>query len=265
MNHLWHYDQCQSCGLVFVNPRPTPASLGKFYESYSQSMEGVSDSQRHKPVASNANRRLIREMLTVRSGPGRFLDVGSGLGGGSAAAVELGFTVTALEADIAHLNAVAQLPGVQTVHGLFETFNPEPASFDYILMSHVLEHAHDPKAWITKAYQLLSPGGTLWVLLPNFNSIYRRLWDTGDPYFIPPTHLNHFNPKSLPSLCKGAGLKVVLSRDEFALPRDVLSKRFNKALAPAIELLTSGIEACGKIGTRLIRSGPFLTVACVKN
>ena len=43
------------------------------------------------------------------------------------------------------------------------------------------------------------------IMVPHFDSIYRHLGGTRDPYFIPPDHLNHFNRKSLGNLSEQFG------------------------------------------------------------
>ena len=57
---------------------------------------------------------------------------------------------------------------------LFEDFKAA-GNFDVILASHILEHVDQPVVLLTYLGQLLRPGGTLIGLVPNAESLHRRL------------------------------------------------------------------------------------------
>jgi hypothetical protein len=107
----------------------------------------------------------------------------------------------------------------------------------------------------------LAPGGVLWVLLPGFDSIYRVLLGTRDPYFTPPVHLNHFNCRSLGDLCRRAGLEIVENTDYHDVPRDIVAKRLPKLVRPAVEAATAVGAALGTWLVTLAGAGAF--VRCV--
>lgn len=65
-------------------------------------------------------------------------------------------------------------PNVVGHVSLFESFEP-PTSYDTIVMSHVLEHVHDPVAVLQKAVTWLNPGGRIVAIVPNADSLHRRL------------------------------------------------------------------------------------------
>ncbi|MGD0462675.1 MAG: class I SAM-dependent methyltransferase [Tepidisphaeraceae bacterium] len=177
------------------------------------------------PARDSGLVRAIESMLGFRRPPGRFLDVGAGRGGFSHAAKMAGLDVTALEVDPQDVRMLQAIGGLSVIPTTLEEFDEKPGSFDYVLMSHVLEHAHDPKQWIKKASMLLAPGGILAIMLPHFNSVYRFLVGTGDPYFFPPEHLNHFNRRSLGRQCTDCGLLEAGCRTETSFPSDVITKR----------------------------------------
>ncbi|HEY7116961.1 MAG TPA: class I SAM-dependent methyltransferase [Tepidisphaeraceae bacterium] len=257
------YDRCTACSFVFVNPRPTFRSLGRFYADYARTF-GLIPAEPGRivpPVPGQAQRQLIRMMLRVRPGPGTFLDVGSGDGQASAAARDAGLDVTALEIEPRFVASMRLLPGLVVVPQLYEDFQSPPNRFDHILMSHVLEHAHDPAGFVERAGRLLTPGGVLWVLLPSFDSVYRVLLGTRDPYFTPPVHLNHFNPRSLGALCRRAGLEIVENTDYHDIPRDVITKRLPAAMRPPVEAATAVAAALGTWLVTLVGAGAF--VRCV--
>lgn len=63
---------------------------------------------------------------------------------------------------------------VSIVHTLFEDFEAEN-QFDAVVASHVLEHVTDPKLLLQKISSWLKDDGRLIVIVPNKESIHRRL------------------------------------------------------------------------------------------
>ncbi|MDP9173326.1 MAG: class I SAM-dependent methyltransferase [Planctomycetota bacterium] len=256
----FQYDRCGECEFVFVNPRATLNALAEYY--------GAANSSEPAPVISADLRQIgkwpvkaIAQMLKLRPAPGHLLDIGAADGGFSLAAIRAGLEVTALEVDPNDVRSLEAIRGVHIVQSMFEGFDPPPESFDYVLMSHVLEHAYEPKRWIEKAAAALRPGGVLAIMLPHFDSIYRYLGGTRDPYFVPPEHLNHFNVRSLSRLCEQFGMKVVRLETASGFKNDVLVKRvaLPAPLVPVVRGLTSAASAlldwttwAGGIGSVLI-------------
>jgi|688.fasta_scaffold142409_4 2-polyprenyl-3-methyl-5-hydroxy-6-metoxy-1,4-benzoquinol methylase len=72
---------------------------------------------------------------------------------------------------IAQLNASER---IKVEHAFFEDFT-SPESFDVIIASHVLEHVEDPVALLKHLGKLLSKNGIIIGIVPNRESIHRRL------------------------------------------------------------------------------------------
>ncbi len=105
----------------------------------------------------------------------------------------------------------AQKKGIPTLEGLFENYTPETiGTFDAINLA--LEHIHDPKTFIERAYTFLNPGGILCIEVPNdFNPLQKAAQDILNlhPYWVaPPHHINYFSKESLSSLVESCGFKV---------------------------------------------------------
>jgi 2-polyprenyl-3-methyl-5-hydroxy-6-metoxy-1,4-benzoquinol methylase len=70
---------------------------------------------------------------------------------------------------------LAQIPSrsnLVKVHALFEDYQPEQP-FNSIILEHVLEHVDDPTGLLSRVKNWLSPGGRLFLGVPNGNSIHR--------------------------------------------------------------------------------------------
>jgi len=63
---------------------------------------------------------------------------------------------------------------VKVVTSLFEDFSPE-SKYDVVIASHVLEHVDNPSHVLTKIKSWLEPTGILICIVPNRESLHRRL------------------------------------------------------------------------------------------
>ena len=71
------------------------------------------------------------------------------------------------------------------------------ASFDLIVMYHVIEHLHDPLAVLRSARRWIRDGGALEVGCPNYGSLEpTNLRLVLDRAGCPPRHLSHFTPST---------------------------------------------------------------------
>jgi 2-polyprenyl-3-methyl-5-hydroxy-6-metoxy-1,4-benzoquinol methylase len=66
------------------------------------------------------------------------------------------------------------LLNVEVVHGLIEDFDTE-ATFDTVVVSHVLEHVADPIALLIACVRHLNPRGVVLIAVPNAGSLHRRV------------------------------------------------------------------------------------------
>lgn len=84
-----------------------------------------------------------------------------------------------------------------------------PESFGLISMFHVLEHLHDPRAFLNASRALLVPQGRIVVQVPNLASwqarIFRSRWNGLDV----PRHLFNFRASDLRALLRSCGFEIV--------------------------------------------------------
>ncbi len=121
--------------------------------------------------------RYCGEWIVRAAGPAkRVLELGYGEGIITGMLLAAGREVTVVEgAKLLH-DALTGVFGsrVHAVHALFEEFSPA-APFDAIIASHVLEHVDDPVALLRRMAGWLAPGGRLVIVVPNKESLHRRL------------------------------------------------------------------------------------------
>ncbi len=180
-------ERCRACGLIFQNPRLTPAGLEFYYRDYYDGvgarMAGwIFDSQ---AGSYEARARLVARFTTPRT----WLDVGAGQGHFCNKAREI-LPDTRFEAlDIGEGIAEAERRGwVDRAHrGQFPALAADlSGQFDVVSMHHYLEHTREPVAELDAVTRVLGPGGYLMVEMPNPQSAIgrwlRRWWL---PWFQP--------------------------------------------------------------------------------
>jgi SAM-dependent methyltransferase len=89
--------------------------------------------------------------------------------------------------------------------GGIEQFEGNRETFDWITMSHVIEHVHDPVKVLRAAHALLKPGGRLWLETPNAASFGHRHFGAHWRGLEPPRHLVVFDGQSLALAMMSAG------------------------------------------------------------
>jgi 2-polyprenyl-3-methyl-5-hydroxy-6-metoxy-1,4-benzoquinol methylase len=101
---------------------------------------------------------------------GRLLDVGCGSGAFLLRAQDMGWDVVGCEPDREAVQT-CRSQGLSVFCGDAFDGQLEDGSFDVVTMSHVIEHVRNPASLLRRGFDLLRPGGVLWLALPNPESI----------------------------------------------------------------------------------------------
>lgn len=108
-------------------------------------------------------------------GAGRVLEMGYGMGLTTRALRARGFGLEVLEGSPLLAQTARETDPDLVVHeGMFEAWGPE-APYDAVLALHVAEHVDDPVALLSHLLDWVVPGGRLVVVVPNAESLHRRL------------------------------------------------------------------------------------------
>ena len=149
-------------------------------------------------VAAQERLRDLQRFITR----GRLLEIGCSTGEMLLEA-QSAFTVNGVEAD-AYTSAIARARGLPCVTGALADAQFAAASFDVIVLYHVIEHLPSPQATLAECVRLLAPGGWLVLEAPNIQTIWYRLLGARWRQFIP-DHLFFFTPATLQRLCEQNG------------------------------------------------------------
>ena len=271
----WTIDRCRDCETLFLNPRPTEASIGKAYEGRYYTHTAPPDPSawpatrgaalRERVLKGYVNRRFgyrlspessagrivvpllpggralasnhVRD-LRAPSGAARLLDVGCGNGAFLVRMRAAGWGVEGIEPD-PEARAFATGAGLTVHAGPLTTHPFGAAAFDAVTMNHVLEHLHEPREVLAACARVLRPGGVLWIAAPNGAATglgrFGRHWFPLDP----PRHLVFFTPRSLRDALSQAGF-VDVSQPPAAL----LAYRWTYRVSRAFEAGADDPLAC---------------------
>ncbi|SDD44483.1 2-polyprenyl-3-methyl-5-hydroxy-6-metoxy-1,4-benzoquinol methylase [Algoriphagus faecimaris] len=215
--------QCKSCKLVFANPMADKDELDTYYNQYYEkdhyeAMDYksliISHFERIKSLTHATIKRETRYLRDLNPGD-KFLDIGCGLGLGLAYANRLGCELFATELDKGALDFVSNHFQVKTFQGeVWEARFPDEF-FDFIHISHVIEHVLHPREYIQEMKRIIKPGGIIAIGTPDISSnlykIYR--WSNFLRFNVPDVidgleHTFIFPKSVLSKLCLEEGLII---------------------------------------------------------
>ena len=242
----WTVKECNAprCGTLWLDPRPTLAEIGKAYKNYythgddqqrtfikrtvhalalelGASRYGFKSSSlpwpgKYLATAVAALYPGLRDHLDLQTrylpassmGNGKLLDVGCGDGEALEILSDLGWQACGVEVDPQAVDA-ARKRNLDVRQGtLLDAAFPEE-TFDALSSSHVIEHVHDPLAFLTESRRVLRTGGTLVAITPNAKAWTHERHGINWMPLDPPRHLVLFTAESLSNLAKSAGLRNV--------------------------------------------------------
>jgi SAM-dependent methyltransferase len=239
----WSVAECGSCRALWLDPMPRPADIHRAYARYYT--HAGDDAVVGPVAAGTARTilRAVKDAYlatrwgygTARPSPGRrwlgrlayatplrraaadamvmylpwqaggrLLDIGCGAGRQMALMGTLGWAVEGVDFDPQAV-AAAQGRGLAVRLGSLEAQRYPDASFDAVILSHVIEHVHEPQLLLREIARILKPGGRLVVLTPNAGGLGRRLYGPAWRGLEPPRHLTVLSPEALRRLFVEAG------------------------------------------------------------
>lgn len=226
--------QCSNCQLYYVTP-PISFSTGQWAELYNS--EYFSDQS--NLLIKRRKKELLERFDTTQkfiSGNTKkinYLDVGAGEGKGLLEAARRGWAATGIDIVDNRLDET-KIPEIKFIKSNLLDSNLQENYFDFIYVDSVVEHVLNPVEYLTKIKSLLSPGGVIYIGVPNedclFNSVRKLVFNiTGKkeesekikPFDIP-YHVIGFNDQSLQFFFDQIGLTVLKKRN-FGRKFDFLS------------------------------------------
>lgn len=240
----WSERRCPkpACGLIWLDPQPTPEDIGKAYQTYYTHDQPAPGASLVRDAVYAVWASYLRVRLGYRTGVGpawraifsplallhpggldeldsaamylraptataRVLDVGCGSGVLLARMKSLGWEVQGVEVDPGGV-AAARARGVSVHQGQLADAKFPVNHFDAVHSAHVIEHVHDPVALLRECFRILKPGGRLVILTPNTASFGHQHFGSAWLNLDPPRHLILFNQATLRRAAEQQGFVV---------------------------------------------------------
>lgn len=209
--------RCRSCSLVFANPQVDQSRVVERYRGM-HSAELWADvllSERQQAL-DRAKFATILDELEPYRGEGRLLDVGCSIGLFLDLARGRGWNGTGIEFGRRALEHARGELGLDVLDVPLEEAGFDDASFDVVAILSVLEHTTDPRALVRDIARVLRPGGALYVITPNVESLACRVLHERAATFDGRNHLVYFSPRTLTDLLAREGFDAVEVRTTVA-------------------------------------------------
>src|SRR5579871_3175224 len=249
-----HFDvvQCKECRFVFTLPRPSQEELiahyGADYFTNSSKEAGYNDYYTIGEMNMRAMWPSFKEYMgRVYQNEQTILDVGCASGAFLLEAKKDGWVTKGIElSDDAVLRATSEY-NLDVKQGDIFCNELKLSPFNVITMWHVLEHTLQPIDVLRRAYALLTPGGVVFIELPNWNSLGRILKGTRWKQLVPPAHLNFFIRQSMRKALERVGFEVIRCSTHNVAGIDKLRARSAKVVIPMIDGVAAavGYMGCG--------------------
>ncbi len=212
------------CGLVLIDPLPSADAIA---EREGEAFRGeLMDETKEMFAAYGRNYRPDDPVVTAfqqhlatlgRLTPGRrLLDVGIGTGLLVHLARAAGWEASGVEICDEAAERARREFDIPVRTGDFAALDVA-GGLDVITMADVLEHTHDPRAFLEAARERLKPGGVLYVAVPNHRSLVFLTADLlgrvpgggviADRLYVP-NHYTYFTPATLTRLARDVGFEV---------------------------------------------------------
>jgi SAM-dependent methyltransferase len=204
---LWM--KCDCCGNLFTYGWPKGFLHPKIQpqKTITPREERKYEPCKNNPFALFIHNDILRKAKDYTSGT-KLLEVGIGVGGLAAVALEMEYDVTLVEIEESVSQTVADLLEIPVICTDFLQYQTDE-KFDVISMGDVIEHVTDPHAAMEKVRGLLSDNGVVWLSTPNFESSYTKMMKFDDPMYMEPYHITWFSKKGIETLLDDCGLKMV--------------------------------------------------------
>jgi len=207
--------RCHQCGLVRLDPQPSPEELRGYYpDTYwfapDASLVGRLE-EWYRRLVLRGHVRFVEQALRNAGSDGPLLDVGCGGGLFLGMMRRRGFRVVGLDFSRDAAAVAWRHQKVPAVVADLENAPFRSGSFAAITMSHVLEHLADPCAYLEAAHRLLRPKGRLVIHVPNASSLQAQLLGRRWNGYDVPRHLFDYRGRDVIRLFEMTGFELVRS------------------------------------------------------
>ncbi|MFT6167849.1 MAG: 2-polyprenyl-3-methyl-5-hydroxy-6-metoxy-1,4-benzoquinol methylase [Vicingaceae bacterium] len=219
----FQYVKCNSCELVYQNPRIASDQIKEFYDGeyiahrkkkdwgvltplYDWAMN-KHDREKDKIVSEHVLLNDKTEVMDVGCAVGTFL-----------LHLRKKYNSKISGVDFKEGLEFPDFDKIEFYNGLFYEQNISPERYDCVTMWHFLEHCYDPNKSLEMAKKVLKKEGKLIIEVPRLDSFTFKLFGAKWPGVQAPQHTVLFDKKKLITLVEKNGFRVVKYRGYGAFP-----------------------------------------------
>lgn len=229
------YSQCNSCGTLFQNPRPSIDSFEEFYRNSESSrywaevfFPAVSEIRRDKIFKPRVQRLAslceekginVENLIDVGAGYGIFLDEWRSIHPA---------TKTIAVEPSSSLAEECRSKGFEVVEEIVENVEGYNNSANLVTCFEVLEHVHTPLDFVKDLKELARPGGYVFISTLGIDGFdLQVLWEKSSQ-ISPPHHINFLSVDGFIKLFQRAGLEDISVTTPGQLDVDIVKNAFKK-------------------------------------
>ncbi|MCF8275468.1 MAG: class I SAM-dependent methyltransferase [Flavobacteriales bacterium] len=200
---------CESCQLLFTNPRPTEDSIGAYYDnpeyvSHTDTKTGLLF--RLYRIVKSFTLKQKRLLLQKHTKQRTVLDYGAGSGDFSVELASHGWSVEAFEPDSKARTLIIEKDSRIRIATSLDDITKQSKSV--ITLWHVLEHVHKLQETIGHFHRILDDDGLLIIAVPNHTSFDARFYKKNWAAYDVPRHLYHFDITTIETLMARLGFRL---------------------------------------------------------
>ncbi len=201
--------RCAHCGLIFIDPVPSPLSIQKHYsENYFKTWNPDGAGQANVRSAKLQTFQQWLEIIEGYTPAGTVLDIGCAMGFFLEIAQMRGWQAYGVEVSDYAASLAREQFADRIITGTLSAARFSHEFFDAITMFDVIEHISSPKEFLREVFRLAKVGAIIALTTADTASLSHALMGKHWPHFKP-EHLNYFSGANLALALTQAGFRVL--------------------------------------------------------
>lgn len=204
--------RCQRCGYQRMLEELTLADLQDIYTEKYYTGEKYHDYPAEKDMIQANFRERLKAMARYvgrDAAAMRLFEIGSAYGFFLEVARPLFASVQGYDIAVEATAHARDALGLDVGTGDVLVAPLETGAYDVVCMWDTIEHLSTPEAYVQRAWELLAPGGLLFITTGDVDSMVARLQKRKWRLYDPPQHVHYFSPQSLGCMLFQMGYRVL--------------------------------------------------------
>src|SRR3989344_1794219 len=212
----WIYCHCYYCDCLFLTDYTNRTNLDLYYK---KDFQYSFDNLTKKRVINIANEVLLK-LLNINPRGSNLLDIGSGHGYILEEAKKKNISPLGIEPSLKLYKETEGKSSVMNMN-LDEFSKKNILKFDFITLSHVIEHLQNINILPDMLDKILNDNGIIFIETPNYDSWLRRIEKCEYIFLTPPDHTYVLSIKTIQEIFKRKKWKIIF-KTTFSYPEHLI-------------------------------------------